>query len=371
MRKLVFILALWLPRNLYSQDLLANGGFEEANVCTEYNKDCAPEAWISSASGFNNYFRDHNRAHSGSSCMAIEAAHTDKKYNRTYLRSRLVCGLRTGNLYKLSFYIKSAHPVLDSTGILFSDTDPLYSNKPMQGIEPSLYLAKTVQSSGRGDSNWRKVEIDYQATGQEVYILIGYFAKADYRGERPGQLESRYFIFLDDFSLLPTDPHEQICGRWKESVQEIYEENERHELIARRMKYYRGRPPTPPELERNTYPTIDTLVLPDIFFEAGKAVLQPSAFAMLDSIAGSVQGKQIDSLVLKGHTDNTGTFAANEVLSMNRAKATARYIAPRISQRPVPVFVYGLADIQPVAGNGTPAGRQKNRRVEILVYLRE
>jgi outer membrane protein OmpA-like peptidoglycan-associated protein len=303
--------------------------------------------------------------------MAIEAAHLQKKYNRTYLRSRLICGLRKDNLYKIQFYIKSIHPVLDSVGLFFTANDPLYGKTMMQEVSPAAYLKGNVQSNAFGDSAWRKVDITYKATGEEIYLLVGYFAKNDYRGERREQMENRFFIFLDDFSMHPMDPNEHICTNWRDAADEIYSGNERHELVDRKMRYYRNVPPPKPALERNSMTVIDTLVLPDILFETGKAVLQSSGFAVLDSIISSTTGKQIDSLILKGHTDNTGSFAANEVLSQNRAKSVADYVAPRISKMPVPVFIYGMADRAPLADNNTPAGRRKNRRVEVLVYLRE
>jgi len=355
----------------HSQGLLANGGFEDINVCTEYNVECAPEAWMSSLSGFNNFFRDPGRAHSGSNCLGIEAAHFQKTYNRSYLRSRLLCGLRKDNLYQISFFIKSAFPIMDSVGILFMDQDPLYGKIFMRGKEPSFYLKEAVSPSAFGDSAWRKVSVEYRATGNEAFVVIGYFAKSDYKGKRLDERESRYYIFLDDISMTPLDPNEHLCAGWEQAKEEIYGENERHELLDRKIKYYRSKPPPPPQLERNSYTVIDTLILPDILFETGKAALQTGSFAVLDSICRQVQGKQIDSLVIKGHTDNTGTAAINEALSSNRAKNVADYMAPRISMKPVPVFIYGLADSVPVASNSTPQGRQKNRRVEILLYIRE
>lgn len=357
--------------NVHSQSLLANGGMEDVNICTEYTKECAPEAWMSSASGFVNFFRDAERAHGGFNCMAIEAAHFQRKYSRTFLRNRLICGLRKGNKYQVEFFVKSIHPILDSVGILFTTADPFLGKTYMSERKPDLLLGNAVQKNTFSDSNWRRVKLIYEARGDEAYFLVGYFARNDYKGERLKELENQYFIFVDDFSLLPLDPNEQICSDWKRSVEDIYGEDERHELLDKKRKYYRNIPPPVPELQRNSYTVIDTLILPDILFESGKAKLQQTSFAVLDSIAKQVAGKKVDSLVLNGHTDNTGTSAFNAELSINRAKAVADYIAPRISTRRIPVFVYGLSDQQPIADNRQPAGRQKNRRVEILVYVRE
>jgi outer membrane protein OmpA-like peptidoglycan-associated protein len=371
MRIIFFLLMTLFAGNAFSQSLLANGGLEDVNICTEYTKECAPEAWMSSASGFVNFFRDRSRAHSGFNCMAIEAAHFQKKYSRTFLRSRLICGLRKGNKYRLEFFVKSIHPILDSVGIVFTPTDPFLGRTYISERKPDMMLSDIIPPGVFGDSAWRHVQLTYEARGDEAYILVGYFARNDYKGERLKELENHYFIFADDFSLVPLDPNEHICSDWKQAVEDIYDENERHELLEKKQKYYRNISPPVPELERNSYTVIDTLVLPDILFESGKASLQATSFAVLDSIAKTAAGKTIDSLVLKGHTDNTGTPAFNADLSVSRAKVVADYIAPRISTKRIPVFVYGLSDQEPIADNRQPAGRQKNRRVEILVYVRE
>ena len=70
-----------------AQNLLANGGFEEENICSEYKINCAPEGWLVNDDVFFSYFKDQNRAHNGAHCMAIEAGHAIKPYKRTFIRS--------------------------------------------------------------------------------------------------------------------------------------------------------------------------------------------------------------------------------------------------------------------------------------------
>jgi len=52
----IFILSLLFPQFLLAQDLVANGDFEEENICTEYRKNCSPEAWIMSSLQSHFYF---------------------------------------------------------------------------------------------------------------------------------------------------------------------------------------------------------------------------------------------------------------------------------------------------------------------------
>jgi OOP family OmpA-OmpF porin len=101
-------------------------------------------------------------------------------------------------------------------------------------------------------------------------------------------------------------------------------------------------------------------------FDFDSARLKPAMKAALEDVAARVQASKGDeSLLVVGHTDSIGTDAYNQGLSERRAQATADYLieqgvsASRISTK-------GMGESQPVADNGTRAGRAKNRRVEIL-----
>ena len=67
-----------------------------------------------------------------------------------------------------------------------------------------------------------------------------------------------------------------------------------------------------------------------------------------------------------GHTDSTGSDAFNQALSERRAKAVADYlIARNVDRRRI--MTQGFGETQPIADNGTEAGRAQNRRVEIKI----
>ena len=67
-----------------------------------------------------------------------------------------------------------------------------------------------------------------------------------------------------------------------------------------------------------------------------------------------------------GHTDNTGTDAINNPLSLNRANAARDYLVAH-GVAPSRITTTGMGSAQPVASNATAAGRAENRRVEIYV----
>jgi outer membrane protein OmpA-like peptidoglycan-associated protein len=81
--------------------------------------------------------------------------------------------------------------------------------------------------------------------------------------------------------------------------------------------------------------------------------------------------RQIDSLVIHGHTDNQGGFSFNMRLSNDRAATVKDYLLAKTALIPLQVITRGYGSTIPAADNETPEGRQRNRRVEIYVYLRE
>lgn len=371
MKSIILLLAFVLPVSCFAQNLLVNGSFEMENICTEYKINCAPEAWISNTSGFNNYYKDENRSFDGSHCMAIQVGHSYKPYQRTFLRSRLLCGLRKDGQYKLEFYIKSPHPVLDSIGVYFGPRDPLLERKPIHLLSPSLRLIDQGNQFKK-DSSWQKAALVYTAGGNEGYITIANFSINDISGPTGLVKENNFFVYIDRISLAPLNPNERLCNDWEETKTDILEENERHEFLMRVIRHRQSTPSYQrPAATPTTVFTTDTLMLPDLLFATGKRDLKPSSQGVIDSFCASMNGKTIDSLVISGHTDNVGTDESNEQLSMDRATSVDSYIVRCAAFFRVPVILKGEGSKKPIADNGTAEGRQKNRRVELMVYFRE
>lgn len=104
----------------------------------------------------------------------------------------------------------------------------------------------------------------------------------------------------------------------------------------------------------------------DLSFATGRADLNPALRPVLDQFAKGLDGTVVVRIV--GHTDSTGTDAINDPLSLARARTVRDYL----EDRGVPasrLMIEGRGSRQPVADNGSDAGRAKNRRVEI--FLRE
>lgn len=104
----------------------------------------------------------------------------------------------------------------------------------------------------------------------------------------------------------------------------------------------------------------------DVSFDSGRYDLKPNLRPILDRFATTLNQNQATTVRIIGHTDNVGSDAANNLLSVNRASATRNYLVARgvATNR---ISIDGRGEHEPVADNETPAGRAKNRRVEIFV----
>jgi len=108
------------------------------------------------------------------------------------------------------------------------------------------------------------------------------------------------------------------------------------------------------------------VVLENIYFETGKAVLRPESDGALNQVLRFLENNPSLKLEISGHTDNTGSLRINQKLSRDRAAAVVNYLV----QRGIPEDMLesrGYADTQPIATNSTSEGRQQNRRVEFKV----
>ncbi|HEV7915450.1 MAG TPA: OmpA family protein, partial [Albitalea sp.] len=107
------------------------------------------------------------------------------------------------------------------------------------------------------------------------------------------------------------------------------------------------------------------LVLQDVLFDVGQATLKPGAQAKLDQLAAVLRNHPERRVLVEGFTDSTGSADSNLMLSRARAESVRGALMSR-GIGPDRVDVRGHGEARPVASNGTQAGRQQNRRVEVV-----
>ena len=136
-------------------------------------------------------------------------------------------------------------------------------------------------------------------------------------------------------------------------------DREKQVLRARLLEQFNG-----------VLPTTDTprglvVNMGDVMFDAGKSNLRPEAREALAKLSGILLNYPSVRLTIEGH-DNTGSAVDSQTISVRRANAVRDYLVKQ-GLDASSLSAQGLGMSNPVADNGTAQGRQKNRRVEIIV----
>ena len=104
----------------------------------------------------------------------------------------------------------------------------------------------------------------------------------------------------------------------------------------------------------------------DVLFDTGKYTLKPGAREKLSKVAGILLAYPGLNIEVDGHTDNVGSDEFNQNLSNQRAESVRAYlVAQGVTTNSI--TAKGFGKTQPVGTNDTAAGRQINRRVELVV----
>jgi outer membrane protein OmpA-like peptidoglycan-associated protein len=106
--------------------------------------------------------------------------------------------------------------------------------------------------------------------------------------------------------------------------------------------------------------------VPDVLFDTAKFSLRPAAREKLARVGGIISGHPGLRLEVEGHTDSVGADDYNQRLSEHRGEAVRDYLTQQGMQGSS-VTTRGFGKTQPVASNDTAAGRQQNRRVELVI----
>ena len=104
----------------------------------------------------------------------------------------------------------------------------------------------------------------------------------------------------------------------------------------------------------------------DISFDSGKAAIKPQMRPILDRFAQTLKDNPATNVRIIGHTDSKGSDAINNPLSLDRAASARDYLTDRgVAQGRIEIA--GRGSREPVADNGSEAGRARNRRIEVFV----
>lgn len=270
---------------------------------------------------------------------------------REYLQTPLTQALQKNKTYLFTMHVSLAdysRAAIDQLGVCFPKGRSDYqSSDVITDLEP--VYANIGEEIGIDTQDWHEISVTYTARGGESYVLLGSFEINKLwitKFEAPKEMRSRInqrgdrdaYYYIDDVSLVEIYPNGQP------DMEE---------------------PPEPAEAVAEIAPG-QLLVFKNVLFQTNEAVLLPASFPELDALARQLNDHQQFRISIFGHTDNSGSEAANKKLSEERARSVAGYLEGQgIDRSRISALGYGSS--KPVAGNDTGEGKRQNRRVEFVL----
>jgi outer membrane protein OmpA-like peptidoglycan-associated protein len=118
---------------------------------------------------------------------------------------------------------------------------------------------------------------------------------------------------------------------------------------------------------RGIAPVADIAAL-HVTFAFNSAEIAPESLPVLKSLGEALKSNELGTscMQIEGHTDSKGSEAYNQKLSERRAQSVIRYLVKSLGVEEDRLLTVGKGEIEPIADNNTDAGRQKNRRVQVV-----
>jgi len=344
MKNFTFFFLLLFNQHIIGQNLIFNGGFEIIDTCPSvfapidhaigwktvshkllhpilYNLCTNPDEFIGT-------FPGRKSPRTGNSYAQIAAGEFDS------FQTKLLSKLEKDRQYIVKFYIKHEKATYDALTPIYAILSK-YSNYDSIVKFSDMEAQVKIDNYGllKNSNDWIKVEGIYTAKGNEEFLTITYLN----RGMQKWPFCECYHYF-DDISVYP-------LLREPETQQTIVEKDT--------MSFKAG----------------DIIKLENINFEYNKSVLLSNSFPILNKLLDYLISNEEASILINGHTDNSGLEMHNLILSKERAKSVYDYLLGKGINKSRMKFI-GYGSSKPLNDNSTEEERMRNRRVEIELLIK-
>ncbi len=365
-----FVVIILLQNSLVAQNLLANGNFEEINLCSEYGVSCAPEAWFRYPPiELDLHLKNVDLVYEGKKAevVIVENRRFPGKF-RLNLYSMLLCPLEAGAEYTLSFYLNPINDRNYKLEVMFTDRELIDFDKNSFGMKSDLTFVN--EKSTVISNRWTYKEGSFVADGEELYINIGNFS-ADNHKFNLNQLSqdqgNEIAYLIDDIKLVKKNSTGANDCDLEERKKLLYATDRRHT--------YNNPEILPGEKERRK-PLIKKKeakkeikhIIPNFAFGVDEYFITDEYYMELDELVTKLNTLEVDYIEIVGHTDDSGDTDYNQALSEKRANAIHEYLSEYIH---VEYRVSGKGETEPFFPNTSEGNRSRNRRVVIEIHLKK
>lgn len=229
-------------------------------------------------------------------------------------------------------------------------------------LEKGIQQAQSEAERARLETEQRELQLRMEERARKDA------AKRAEEAARKAAQEEQLRRAAEERARLAQKQAEQLAVAKSEADVAAERAREEAERARKEREEARGRMQQALSLVAETRATARGLIvnLPDILFDTGQATLRIQAREVLSKIAGILLVSRGYHLNIEGHTDNVGGDQYNQKLSEKRAKTVYDYLMNSGVSVDI-MTTAGFGKSKPVAPNTTAAGRQKNRRVEIVI----
>ncbi len=238
-------------------------------------------------------------------------------------------------------YNKSVQESVDSAGMLMDVMDVI---KGAKGTPENIATQIVIQKRALGEltSNVGKLKANLQSTQLTLQ-------------EKEGALKKTEGDLKKTESVLKSQEEQLARASTQVRFQKAMDE-------ARKVL---------PQSDALVYQQGNTLVfrLKRINFKSGTSVIPESSKPLLTKVDGIIKKLDADKVVVQGHTDSVGAEDVNQRLSTARAVSVATYFSSLRGGYPTEYIGYGESN--PIASNETKEGRATNRRVDLVVSVKQ
>jgi outer membrane protein OmpA-like peptidoglycan-associated protein len=333
-----------------AQNIVPNGSFEDANICTELSKPCCPAAWFfiqNNATGYSIY--DNMPSADGYRSLKIEVLNKEKN-TRQYWQTKLLCPLQPNKTYIISVSIActSIDPNVNDIGFYFTDKFIFFERDTSLRQEQYFNFIKAKPKNIK--NGWVQLTTQFVATDSSQYLVIGNFAKASNKeiyGAR--QLKHKSIsLLVDDVIITPFD--KMSCANYASNKDSIYAKRERHSFKE----------------EKQVAPSVlltkkvDSFFINNIQFINNNTRLADTS--ILNELKRIVKTDPIKEIEIIGYTNKSGNDASDREMSLKTATAVAKAL-----QGPFGITAAKIKVLGKGATTKIPT-KLRARRVVIYVY---
>ncbi len=385
-RMSLFVIFAIFSQSIFSQNLVSNGSFENANACPvglnelflcsnwmpygtshpspDFFHSCSsPHKMGVPNNAFGQQYAKEGQAYVGLiAYLTIDKKHKEnwklsdnhREFIQTYLEEPLIEGKRYYAEFSVSL-VEDCDYAIGNIGMVFTEDSPelTWPKIEFEYLKPQIQNKKGKLLSDT--KTWIKISGEFIARGGEKVLTIGNFSNDEntlvarnkatrlHNTFRNRFLPKIAYYFIDDVKLVLLDSLDD-----KNSAPMVTKSN---------------------PIENEYFGTLkvgEKIVLENIYFEFDKATLLSKSFFELDKLHRLLLETPQLEIRIEGHTDVVGNDAYNIELSQKRAAAVFDYLIKKgIDESRISYIGFGKKI--PIASNQTQEGRAINRRVQFMI----